>query len=82
MEYQEKLQEGKLQDIATYQFFIFCCLISAFQSADIFCSIQNCLEEDFCRKNVFTPLTPTPWTADCSTWQKFIIDALWDEVLL
>ena len=37
MEYQAKLQEGKLQDIATYQYrFISCCFTSAFTSADIF----------------------------------------------
>ena len=36
MEYQAKLQEAKLQDTATYQFFLFLGLTSVFTSADIF----------------------------------------------
>ena len=80
MEYQAKLQEAKLQDTATYQFFLFLGILHQLLHQQIFSVnfselIQNYLEEDFCHKNVFeTPLTPTPSTANCSR-DKVFIDA-------
>ena len=73
MEYQAKLQEGKLQDIATYQFFYFLLSYTSFYISRYFVNfselIRNYQEKDFCHKNaVKTSPTPTLSTANCSAW--------------
>ena len=78
MEYQAKLQEAKLQDTATYQFFYFLVLHQLLHqqifSVNFLELIENYLEEDFCHKNVFkTPLTPTPSTANCLFDKIFLL---------
>ena len=86
MEYQAKLQEAKLQDTATYQFFFYILVsyISFYNkilSVNFLELIQNYLEKDFCHKNVVkTPLTLIPSTANYSG-DKFFIDAPYNEVL-
>ena len=81
MEYQAKLQEGKLQDTAADQFSLFLgalhqLLHQQIVSVNFSELIQSYLEESylFCRKNVFkTPLTPTSSTGNCSRGKSFLL---------
>ena len=75
MEYRAKLQEAKLQDTATYHFFLFLGVLhQPIFSVNFSELIQNYLEEDFCHKNVFkTPLIPTASIANCSRNKSFLL---------
>ena len=77
MEYQAKLQEAKLQDTASYHFFLFLGVLLQLLHQQIFSFNflelnQNYLEQVFCHKNVFkTLLNPTSSTANWSLDKSF-----------
>ena len=65
MEYQAKLKEAKLQDTATYQFFLFLGVLHQLLHQQIFSAnfselIQNYLEEHFVTKMSSKHLAPPP----------------------
>ena len=86
MEYQAKLQEAKLQDTATYQFFLFLGVLHKLLHQDIFCQLfgtnsklsRRRFLSQKCRQNTSHP---HPFNSKLLRWQKFFIDAPYDEVL-